>query len=183
MNPQPDQQLDLLDFIPYTDGGRQGAPPPPPEVTQCRWCHHSEPNGLLLRNNHTPDSYRAIQTTWCIAMDLTLSHLIYWQRRIHDQDATPTSRRRPKHEEDPRQGMARSMERALVVWQHRRDELDAQLDALDTTEPKRHRPSSSTYPPGNRRPHPSPNNEATSPRRHHPDPFPDAIHFKHQWWG
>lgn len=60
MNPQPDQQLDLLDFIPYTDGGRQGAPPPPPEVTQCRWCHHSEPNGLLLRNNHTPDSYRAI---------------------------------------------------------------------------------------------------------------------------
>lgn len=29
MNPQPDQQLDLLDFIPYTDGGRQGAPPPP----------------------------------------------------------------------------------------------------------------------------------------------------------
>jgi hypothetical protein len=101
MNPQPDQQLDLLDFIPYTDGGRQGAPPPPPEVTQCRWCHHSEPNGLLLRNNHTPDSYRAIQTTWCIAMDLTLSHLIYWQRRIHDQDATPTIRRRPKYEEDP----------------------------------------------------------------------------------
>lgn len=137
MTHQPDQQLDLLDFIPYTDGGRQGAPPPPPEVTQCRWCHHSEPNGLLLRNNHTPDSYRAIQTTWCIAMDLTLSHLIYWQRRIHDQDATPTSRRRPKHEEDPRQGMARSMERALVVWQHRRDELDAQLDALDIPRPHR----------------------------------------------
>ena len=69
MTHQPDQQLDLLDFIAYTDGGRQGAPPPPPEVTQCRWCHHSEPNGLLLRNNHTPDSYRAIQTTWCIAME------------------------------------------------------------------------------------------------------------------
>ena len=135
MTHQPDQQLDLLDFIPYTDGGRQGAPPPPPEVTECRWCHHTEPNGLLLRNNHTPDSYRSIQTTWCIAMDLTLSHLIYWQRRIHDQDATPTSRRRPKHEEDPRQGMARSMERALVVWQHRRDELDAQLDALDIPQP------------------------------------------------
>ena len=137
MTHQPDQQLDLLDFIPYTDGGRQGAPPPPPEVTECRWCHHTEPNGLLLRNNHTPDSYRAIQTTWCIAMDLTLSHLIYWQRRIHDQDATPTSRRRPKHEEDPRQGMTRSMERALVVWQHRRDELDAQLDALDIPRPHR----------------------------------------------
>ena len=33
--------------------------------------------------------------------------------------------------------MARSMERALVVWQHRRDELDAQLDALDI--PRLHR--------------------------------------------
>ena len=46
-----------------------------------------------VRENHTPDSYRAIQTTWCIAMDLTLSHLIYWQRRIHDQDAISPSHR------------------------------------------------------------------------------------------
>ncbi|WP_165490101.1 hypothetical protein [Propioniciclava sinopodophylli] len=41
MTHQPDQQLDLLDFIPYTDGGRQGAPPPPPEITERRWCHRS----------------------------------------------------------------------------------------------------------------------------------------------
>jgi hypothetical protein len=39
MTHQPDQQLDLLDFIPYTDGGRQGAPPPPPEVPPDPWRH------------------------------------------------------------------------------------------------------------------------------------------------
>ena len=76
MNPQPDQQLDLLDFIPYTDGGRQGAPPPPPEVTQCRWCHHSEPNGLLLRNNHTPDSYRVLRQGSCRISGFESDHTV-----------------------------------------------------------------------------------------------------------
>ena len=71
--------------------------------------------------------------------------------------------------------MARSMERALVVWQHRRDELDAQLDALDIPRPHRTEdaPAVIEHIPTRRpQPNPSPNSNTAKRQPHAPDPYP-----------
>ncbi|WP_232550091.1 hypothetical protein [Propioniciclava soli] len=82
---------------------------------------------MLLRINHAPDSYRAEQTTWCIAMDLTLSHVIYWQKVIDGVYEHHTGRReRPV---DPHEAQARDFRRAEQVWRHRLDDLHQALTA------------------------------------------------------
>lgn len=163
-----DRQPDLFDFIPYEDGGRQGAPPPAPETTDCKWCHHHEPNGWLLRNNHAPDSYRANQTTWCTAMDLTLRHLIYWQQIIDGQthNAQNTSELlhavhgRGQNKIDPHQAQERDLQRALTVWANRLGELHAHLDAHGIPRSQPTRPSEPPFERTNPA-HPSPTTRPT----------------------
>lgn len=109
---------DLLDHIPYADGGRLGAPAP---VTTCRWCGRNERNEFLCRNNHAPDCYRAQATTWCTAMDLTLSHCVYWQHALKGT-VIPAKGHRPAEVE-----LAAAIARAEQVWGPRVAELHAVL--------------------------------------------------------